>query len=331
MRDLVKTISEHANFDRSPVEAGRVGFEALADLQTAGSGSRIKIVEAAAELNPLGSHATLEAWLDPAINTVWCMTRKNGPVNYTRQLLLDLHDVADRIEELCVPQNVARPKFLITGSQVPGVYNLGGDLETFIDCVKKGDRNRLREYATSCVTIVHRSLVNFNAPIVSVALVQGDALGGGLEAALTFNFLIAERSARFGFPEVMFNSFLGMGAFSILSRRIGVKLAEKIILSGKLFSAEEFQAFGLVDQIVEDGAGKDAAYAFVKSQQKKASAICALNEARKKYHPVTIEELLDINSSWIDVVMQLDASSLKKMDFLVKAQKKLRNAQNPAA
>ena len=103
--------------------------------------------------------------------------------------------------------------------------------------------------------IVYRSLVNFNAPIVSVALVQGNALGGGLEAALTFNFLVAERSAKFGFPEVMFNSFPGMGAFSILSRRIGVKLAEKIIFSGKVFSAEEFQQFGLIDQIADDGKG----------------------------------------------------------------------------
>jgi len=57
---------------------------------------------------------------------------------------------------------------------------------------------------------------NLFLPLTTISLAQGDALGGGFEAALSCSVIIAERRARFGFPEVMFNLFPGMGptAFS---------------------------------------------------------------------------------------------------------------------
>ena len=50
----------------------------------------------------------------------------------------------------------------------------------------------------------------FHTPLITIALVQGDALGGGFECALSFDVLIAERSAKMGLPEVLFNLFPGM-------------------------------------------------------------------------------------------------------------------------
>ena len=62
-------------------------------------------------------------------------------------------------------------------------------------------------------------------PLIHYAIKRPEHLGGGFEAALSSQVLIAERSARFGFPEIMFNLFPGMGAYSLISRRIGGKRA----------------------------------------------------------------------------------------------------------
>ena len=58
-------------------------------------------------------------------------------------------------------------------------------------------------------------------------------MGGGLEAALAEDFLIAEKRAKMGVPEVAFNTFPGMGAASTLTRRMGAAWAEEVMTSGK--------------------------------------------------------------------------------------------------
>ena len=58
-------------------------------------------------------------------------------------------------------------------------------------------------------------------------------MGGGFEAALAGNVLVAERGTRLGFPEVLFGLFPGMGAYTLLRRRVDAVTAEKIILNAK--------------------------------------------------------------------------------------------------
>ena len=93
-------------------------------------------------------------------------------------------------------------------------------------------------------------------PIMTVALVQGDAIGGGFEAMLTNDLVIAERGAKFGLPEILFNLFPGMGAHSFLKRRVGDRLARLLIEDGKTRSADELQELGLVDIVCEPGRGR---------------------------------------------------------------------------
>ena len=72
---------------------------------------------------------------------------------------------------------------------------------------------------------------------------------------LSFNVIIAERGAKFGFPETLFGLFPGMGAYSLVSRRIGAALAEEMMLSGRCYSAEEMKEIGLVHIAGRAGAG----------------------------------------------------------------------------
>ena len=92
----------------------------------------------------------------------------------------------------------------------------------------------------------------------TTVLVQGDTLGGGLESVLPFHKVIFERSAQAGFPEVLFNLFPGMGAWPFTIRKAGFAVANDMILSGRLYTAEQLLRRSLVDVVVEDGEGEAA-------------------------------------------------------------------------
>ena len=102
--------------------------------------------------------------------------------------------------------------------------------------------------------------------MTSIALVQGDALGGGFEAALSATVLIAEESSRMGFPEILFNLFPGMGAFSFLSRKIGRRAAEEMITSGTIYSARQLYDMGVIDVLTPDGTGEAAVHGFIRKR-----------------------------------------------------------------
>ena len=81
-------------------------------------------------------------------------------------------------------------------------------------------------------------------------------MGGGFETALSSDVVIAEKSARLGFPEILFNLFPGMGAYSLLERRVGMRVAEELILSGKMMPAYKLHEMGVVDVLAPNGQGE---------------------------------------------------------------------------
>ena len=97
---------------------------------------------------------------------------------------------------------------------------------------------------------------------------QGDALGGGFESALASNVVIAEKGVKMGLPEVLFNLFPGMGAYSLLSRRVGTARAEQMILSGRLYTSDELFEMGVVDILAEKGEGEVEVYKYIKSAKR---------------------------------------------------------------
>jgi DSF synthase len=203
---------------------------------------------------------------------------------------------------------------------VPGVFNLGGDLDLFGAKIRSGDRDALRTYAHACVDVVYTNAIGYDRRLTTVALVQGAALGGGFEAALSCHHIIAERSATFGLPEVLFNLFPGMGAYSFLSRRMDAIRAEKLILSGKVHTAAELYEMGLVDLLVEDGEGDAALHTYLAKLDRRYNTHQAVLQARHRVNPLTREELIDIVNVWVDAALQLNEADLRKMARLVRAQ-----------
>lgn len=270
---------------------------------------------------------------DRADQMFWCFMNQRGRPSYTYSLGAEVQEVQDWIAD-----NYARPanggpddlRYFICGSKTPGIYNLGGDLRHFAECIRTRDLGAMRKYAETCVRMQYANANAFGAPIITMALVQGDALGGGFEHALAFDILVAERSARLGLPEIVFNLFPGMGAYSFLLRRVGRKLAEQFILEGKIYTAEELYELGIVDILAEDGQGEAAIVEYCQRNRNRFAAERAVYRARRAADPVELDELMRITAVWAETAMTLTDADVRKMERLADAQeRRIRRTLSP--
>ncbi|MGH6931069.1 MAG: crotonase/enoyl-CoA hydratase family protein, partial [Dongiaceae bacterium] len=215
----------------------------------------------------------------------------------------------------------SRPvRYMVWASDMPGIWNLGGDLRLFMQLIRRRDRERLLGYAHEVVRAVHANHINLSLPLITIALVQGDALGGGFEGALSSNLLIAEKSARFGLPEILFNLFPGMGGYSLLARKIDAATAERMIFSGRIYTATELHQLGVVDVLAEEGQGEQRLLEYVAQHDRNHNTHCAIYKVRQRCNPVTYEEMAAIATIWVDTALALEEGDLRKMERLVVAQ-----------
>lgn len=263
----------------------------------------------------------IEVSYDADQRILWQFMAPQERPSFTPGLIAGMTSLLDLVAAACDANSKEPPiAHMVLGSQTPGIFNLGGDLSLFLDAIGSGDRERLRVYAHSCVRGQHRFATNLGRSLCTVALVQGDALGGGFEVALAQQVIIAERQAKFGLPEVLFNLFPGMGAYSFLSRRINAAEAERMIISGRVYSAEEMHELGVVDVLAENGQGIEAVYDFVGDYERTRRTRQAAFRARNIVNPVSLDELLKIADLWVDTALALERADLRKMRHLALAQ-----------
>jgi DSF synthase len=211
-------------------------------------------------------------------------------------------------------------EYVVLASDTPGTFNLGGDLDLFRQLIALRDRAGLVRYGRACIDVLYRNYVSHDLPLTTISLVQGDCLGGGFEAALSSDVIVAEKNARFGFPEILFNLFPGMGAYSFLERRIGQRQAEEVLTSGKIYSADEMLALGVIDAAVDDGQGETEVASLIKRRARSRNGLAALAAARRRVHRIDFDELLDIVQIWVDSALRLNPRDLKLMQRLVTRQ-----------
>lgn len=257
---------------------------------------------------------------DSETRSIWCWLHPEPRpclnVTLVNEMMLLQQQLTTTYKELD-PDTTWPFQHLILASKIPGVYSLGGDLHFFQQCISNNDVTSLRDYAHKCVYLAHSNIDNLDLPITTVSLVQGQALGGGFELALSSDVIIAERSSQLGFPEILFNLFPGMGAYNLLARRIGSALAERMILSGKTYSADELYEMGIVDILADDGTGLQATEEYMKSHNQSHNTIRSIKKIRQIVHPITQQELFDIVDIWVEAAMQLSKKDLSKMERLL--------------
>ena len=211
-------------------------------------------------------------------------------------------------------------QYLIIGSQIPDIYNLGGDLSLFMQLIKDQNRLQLLDYAKQCIDICYLNAVNLHLPITTISLVEGAALGGGFESALSSNIMIATENSKMGFPEIRFNLFPGMGAYSLLARIVGMTVAEKMIAGGEIYSGRELYDMGIVHHLVENDNVQERVEKFLQQHRRLGIGRRALQQVRQCYSPIDYQELSEITEIWVDAALRLEDKDLRMMDRLARAQ-----------
>src|SRR3546814_18599295 len=104
-----------------------------------------------------------------------------------------------------------------------------------------------------------------------------------------------------------------MGAYSLLARRISPALAERMIMSGRIYGAEELYEMGVVDVLAEDGRGEERLRDYMASSAATHAAHRAIYKARHRVSPITHQELIDITTLWVDTALGLEGSEERRV------------------
>lgn len=258
----------------------------------------------------------LGSYFDPSYGIQWNILQPDAPRRITPQLLDEILKLQQEFVTGC--SSNPEVKYQVFSSEIPGVFSLGGDLKFFANCARTKNETALRKYGNEAIEVSYKRATNFNLPITTISLVKGVALGGGFEAALAANHLIAEQQATFSFPETRFGLFPAHGAFTFLRQRLPVRKAEEIIYSGKTYTAEELFEMGVVDKVCENGEGDAATTQFIRKRHQQHQGIHAMREMVQKFAPIDREELYSIVDHWVDSVMKLNEKQLRMIEALAK-------------
>ena len=271
---------------------------------------------------PNWSFKTVQVDYDRETQSIWMSYRADAPPFYSLETLSDMASVRESVRGLFASGACeAFPvRYVVMASLKPGVFKLGGDLSMFARSIRDAERDLLRTYAHACIDVVYGLASAFDLPIITLSVIGGQALGGGLEAALAQDFVLAEETARMGVPEVGFNTFPGMGAVSFLSRRLGTAGAEEIITSGRIYSGSDMYDLGVVDLLAQAQQGRTHALAWMAEGAERFARRRRLAALRRTLFPVSKEELLKITDLWVDCSCAVSSQDVRHMERLAAAQ-----------
>ena len=263
-----------------------------------------------------GSFSEVSTSFDAASRAVWLRMHSQPVQCYSPTLLAQLGEIGQRV----LAQPAGQVRHLVLGSATPGVFNFGGDLALFSLLSKARDKAALAAYAHQCLDRVFFLVEAPRHGLVTVALVQGDALGGGLESALATQVVVAERGSQMGFPEILFNLFPGMGGWQLSSRRAGRKAAAELISSGRLYEAEALFEMGLVDILAQPGEGEAEVRKYLARQAGRAAGLAAAYAAELDAMPLHRARFDEVVDRWAEAALQIDDRDRRLMQKLVRSQ-----------
>jgi DSF synthase len=263
---------------------------------------------------------------DPKTEAVWVYGKPKDCPCLTVSLLQQLHEVQTELIDYFRQENM-KPKtpvkFLIYASQTPEIYSFGGNIEAIIDVIEKHDRDAIEYCAQIAIKSMYLNAMNLHLPLQTITLIEGAAMGGGFEAALSCGAIIAEEQSTFGLQQMRFNMLPGSGIYSFLARKVGMKYADEIIMGTQIYSAKEMLKMGAVDRVARRGEGLKEANAYMRSYRRSFEAMQALHAAKLRYRPFAFEELEYMAQLWVDSLMKLEPSHLQMLKKVTDAQARL--------
>ena len=256
----------------------------------------------------------LDIEFDQTNAAIWVQLEQFAPKHVSTQLLVELDCLSTKIREGII----GAARYKIVASHIKNVFSLGGDLALFLRLIDARDHDRLVDYGRAAIQEVWCNITGYGTrKLTTIALVEGEAQGGGFEAALSCHVIVAECGTHFGFPESLFGLFPGMGALPLLAARTDETVAERLVSSANRYSAEFLHDIGIIDFLVPAGEGRD----FVRSITETTPT--AFMEKRKALlGRITYSALLESVTQWVDTAMNLNDKHKRSMRYLLNAQRR---------
>jgi enoyl-CoA hydratase len=143
---------------------------------------------------------------------------------------------------------------LIIYSTLKSGFSAGADLRELYEGSQKVSKSDAAQGVRDFLERIHRVMNAIDAsPLTTIAAVHGVTFGGGFELALTCDMIIADKMARFCFPELRLGLIPGFGGIPRLKRDLGNGVVRDLLLTGRSFNAVKAQAIGLVSQLAGEG------------------------------------------------------------------------------
>ena len=203
------------------------------------------------------------------LGTVARLTIANPPLNLVTESLLASFEVALATLEAADPGDV---RAVVVTGEGERAFSAGSHIGEFE--AQRGPGGRARHELESRVGARLAAL-----PMPTIAAIEGNALGGGLEIALCCDLRVASDRARIGLPEVRLAVTPGAGGTQRLPRIVGLARAKELILTGKVLTAAEAERIGLVNEVV--AAGQAVARATVIGEEIAQRGPLAVREAKR--------------------------------------------------
>jgi len=209
--------------------------------------------------------------------------------------------------------------YLVFKSSREDVFNLGGDLGLFIECIEKQDRERLFHYGEYCIQTIDYISRGFDRGVYTFAAVEGQALGGGLEGPIACNEIIASYDAVVGFPEHRFGLFPGMGAITLLKGKISDDSIVNLISSENVSTADEWPK-SIVNKLCDPGDAVRMTLDTIQARRRKDTRALA-KRAMAASKALNYHALVAVLDVWTDAAMDISPENLKKMKAIHRAQR----------
>ena len=261
---------------------------------------------------------------EPEIKTLWVTIKPELKPVFTLQLLDSLVKIQSAISALWgAPDQYHRApvRFLAFRGTGP-FFTLGGDLDFYLDCLAKNDRAALAEYSRLSAEGAIWNTGGINGLVVTLSTIHAKAIGGGIDAPRSCNIMIAEEQASFVYPEIKFNHF-PITAVAILSRRMGARAAEQMLLSGEEMSAQEFFRAGGLEAVVPTGTGESWIRKYCADSLPIHAAKTALFSAFNRRAGDLREELAQLGDIWTECMLRLSPSAISKLQRIAQTQDRM--------
>jgi len=199
--------------------------------------------------------------------------------------LLELEKFASALDELEKDAHA-----LILYSELKCGFCAGADLRELYERSQTMEKSQAARGVRDFLERIHRVLNRIDAtPLTTIAAVHGVTFGGGFELALVCDLIIADKMARFCFPELRLGLIPGFGGIPRLKRDLGNAVVRDLLLTGRSFNATKAQQIGLVSQVVAEGEALRAARAT--AQQIGKFDRQTVMAAKQFIKPIPLEEL----------------------------------------